>query len=383
MPDFQRIAAHTSADDTLTCAFCGRTSRDGRDLIAANDAAICDECAAACVEALNEPATDDDAINEQPDELAGRRAFFRLLGDADVEQLLEMDALVDVMEQTIRRLSGGASPQSATAVLALAGGRIDCATAYAPADGAEPAVLGTQLTSAFDGNAVVGLPSTLETLLLLSPETGAILAVVGGRYLAHACTAAMSALSARLLARDDASRLTILGPATVARPHLEALESVFELSGVRIWSPTAEDQEALLDRLESNLDVQVARSVEDAVRAADLLVIAVPPGEVTVRPDWIADGTHVMIAGLTISDARDISTTLAHRGRLFVEAGGLATGQNAVVMADVAGKRGDGRRSAREVTIFESVGLTIEHVAAAHVVFQKGVTTDTGRELEL
>jgi len=361
MPDFERIPAGTSeegADGPLECVFCGQTSGDGKDLIAANGTAICDECAAACVEALNKQTADESVTSEQDDESAAR-ASFRALSDADVEQLLDTDALVDAMEETLRRVLGGKPPQSANAVLAVAGGSITSDTAYAPADGAAPTLLGTQVTSAFDGNVATGLPATLETLLLLNPDTGAVVAVVAGGYLADACAAATSALSARLLARDDAGRLAILGSGRIARLHLEALDRVFELSSVRVWSPTSEDQEALLEKIESKIEIEAARSAEDAVRCADLVVIAVPPDELTVRAEWIADGTHVMIAGLADADTHNVVTALTKRGHVFSGSRVLAATRN----------------SPREVTMFESAGTTLAHVAAANLMLQKGAAS--------
>jgi ornithine cyclodeaminase len=379
MPDFQRVPAGSSSDG-LECVFCGRTTADGADLIAASDAAICDECAAACAEAVNDPVRDNEGGNEPE----GPRAFFRVLANAEVEAQVEIGALIDAMEQTIRRASSDVSPEPATAALAVPGGRIVSAAAHAPADeGAQSAAVGVQLTSSFEGNAVVGLPTTLETLLLFSPATGALLALVACGYLADACAAARSAVSARVLARDDAGRLAILGTGRLARLHLEALDQVFELSSVKIWSPTSEEQEALLEQIESDVQVDAARSAEDAVRSADLVVIAVAPSELSVRSEWIADGAHVMVAGLSSSEAHDALAALSARGRLFTDSRLLPGGRNASLLADVAQKRSDGRRSGRDVTMFVAGETAAPQVAAANFVFRKGVAADAGRQLEL
>jgi ornithine cyclodeaminase len=383
MPDFQRVPASPSTHDALECVFCGRTTSDGADLIAANDAAICDECAAACAETMN-AAADEDATDSSAGASSGPRALVSVLAESDVEQLLNIDALVDTVEETVRRVSSDRLPQPASVVLTFAGGRVGLTLACAtpPGDDTQTTILGAQLTSAIDGNAVVGLPTTRETILLLSAETGALLAIVAGRYLVDACAAAMSAVSARLLANDDAGRLAILGSGRIARVHLDALERVFELSSVRIWSQTSEDQEALIEQIESDVPIEAAHSAENAVRSADLVVIAVPPNELLVRPEWIADGTHVMIAGLSDSDARDATATVGVRGRVFVESRTPATGRD-VLLGDVAHKRSDGRRSDREVTIFEAVGMTNAHLAAANLAFRIGAATDKARQVEL
>jgi ornithine cyclodeaminase len=237
---------------------------------------------------------------------------------------------------------------------------------------------------------------------LFSPETGALLAVLGGRYLTEVRTAAVSAVSARLLARDEASRLAIIGSGVQARSHLQALEHVFELSDVRVWSPTAEHQAAFIETVEPTTSARLVGtdSAEQAVLGADIVVLATSSRSPVVQSEWIKEGTHVISVGACRPDQREMDPALVLRGRLFVESRAAALAESGdVVMAiqdhrftaaHIVGELGEllegtieGRRSPREVTIFKSLGLAVEDVVAADAAYRRALAGDAGRELEL
>src|SRR5262249_38492379 len=153
----------------------------------------------------------------------------------------------------------------------------------------DPAVIGAKLLTVFGRNAALDLPTHLATVVLFSAETGAMLAAVRGRSITEMRTAAVSAVSANLLARDDASRLAIIGSGAQARSHLEALERVFEWSEVRVSSPTPEHQEAFLEQMRSSTSARLvgADSAEQAVQAADVVVLATSSAMPVVQNEWI------------------------------------------------------------------------------------------------
>jgi alanine dehydrogenase len=404
MPTLKRVRAETAIDEGLRCSFYGREPAAESDLIAGADVFICDECVAACSEmtAAVDDDEGDDADSEDREAVeeprSRRQTFVRLLTDGDVAGLLPMDALIEAMEGALRQFSTGRVVQPVRTVLPVG----DAFFGVMPAYVREPAALGAKLLSLFTRNGALDLPTHLATILLFSPETGTLLAVVGGGYITEARTAAVSAISADLLARDDASRVAIIGSGAQARSHLQALETVFELSEVRVWSPTPEHQTAFIEEMESATAARLvgADSAEQACLAADLVVLATSAREPVVQSDWVKPGAHVISVGACRPDQREMDPALVSRARLFVDSRAAALVESGdVVMAiaerrftaaHIAGELGEllegkveGRRSPRDVTIFKSLGLAVEDVIAAELAYRRAVAGDVGREFEL
>ena len=412
MRQLQKITADTAMSEGLRCAFCNRAPSEGSDLIAGPDVVICDECVAGCNDLLAESdASNEETSPEGGDErdvrretASSRQTFFRILSEGDVADLIATDDLIDAMEATLPRFSGGEVIQPARTVLATKGERDFLAVmpAYLPAGVQKPAILGTKLITMFHENAGLDLPTHLPTVLLFSADTGALLAVVGGRYITAACTAAVSAVSAKLLAHDDAGHLAIIGSGAHARSHLQALERIFELSSVSVWSPTPEHQAAFIEEMKSATRVRLdgADSAGHAVREADLIVLATSSCDPVIQQEWIRPGTHVMSVGACRPDQREMDPALVKRARLFVDSRATALAESGDVvlgirehlftashivgeLGDVIANRVEGRRSPRDVTIFKSLGLAVEDVVAADLAYRRAVTQDAGRELEL
>jgi alanine dehydrogenase len=410
MPALQRIAAEIAAAEGLQCSFCGRDPAEGSDLIAGPEVFICDECVAAC----NDMVAGEDAAGDEeraasteadggPTE-GGRsrleRTFFRLLTEADVAALITIDDLIAAMEVTLGRFSSGETVQPVRTVLPVAGGHEFFAVM--PAYVRKPAVLGAKLVTVFGRNAALDLPTHLATVLLFSPETGALVAVLGGRYITEIRTAAVSAVSANLLAADDAASLAIVGSGVQARSHLRALERVFELSEVRVWSPTPEHQTAFIEEMESTVKAPLvgADSAKRAVQDADLVVLATSSSEPVVHDGWIKAGAHVMSVGACRPDQREMDPVLVQRGRLFVdsraaaltESGDIVIGiqEHRFTASHIVGELGEvvegrvpGRQSPQDVTIFKSLGLAVEDVVAADLAYRRALGRDAGQEIEL
>jgi ornithine cyclodeaminase len=404
MPTLQRVPAESAIDEGLTCSFCGREPAAESDLIAGPNVFICDECVAACTEMTgasddewHAAAADEDGEPvEEPPQRAG--TFFRLLTEGDVAALLPMDTLIEAMEGALRRFSSGGVVQPVRTVLPVG----DAFFGVMPAYVREPAALGAKLVSVFSRNSALDLPTHLATVLLFSPETGALLAVVGGGYITETRTAAVSAISANLLARDDAARLAIIGSGAQARSHLVALEHVFELSEVRVWSPTPEHQAAFIEEVEPRTTARLigVDSAEQAVLAADIVVLATSSPEPVVQSEWIKAGAHVISVGACRPDQREMDPALVSRGRLFVDSRAAALAESGDVLmaiqerrftaSHIVGELGElidgkveGRRSPRDVTIFKSLGLAVEDVVAAELAYRRALAGDAGRELEL
>jgi alanine dehydrogenase len=319
-----------------------------------------------------------------------------LLSETDVRHLLSMDDLIQCMESALAEFSSGRTQQPLRTVLEVGPSHafFGVMPAFMPAMGA----LGTKLVTVFGSNAALGLPSHLATILLLDSMTGELLSVMDGRYITEARTAAVSAVSARLLAREDAGVLAILGSGVQARSHLRAFSHVRALRDVRVWSPNERHRRTFAEDMHREIAAPVSpvATVQEAVGGADLVVLATAAREPILRSEWIADGAHVAAVGACRPDHREMETALVKRARVFVDSrtGALAEAgdlvipmrEGAIDAAHIAGELGQlasgavaGRRSPAEVTLFKSLGMAVEDVAAAHLAYERATERGLGR----
>jgi ornithine cyclodeaminase len=319
-----------------------------------------------------------------------------ILSETDVRHLLSMDDLIQSMESALAEFSSGRTQQPLRTVLEIGPGHafFGVMPAFMPASGA----LGTKLVTVFGTNPALGLPSHLATILLMDSTTGELLSVMDGRYITEARTAAVSAVSARLLAREDAGVLAILGSGVQARSHLRAFSHVRALRDVRVWSPSEIHRRGCADEMHREIAVPVSpvATVREAVDGADLVVLATAAREPILRSEWIADGAHIAAVGACRPDQREIETGLIKRARVFVDSrtGALAEAgdlvlpirEGAIDASHIAGELGQlaagavaGRQSPGEVTLFKSLGMAVEDVAAAHLAYQRATERGLGR----
>ena len=284
------------------------------------------------------------------------RVFFRLLREADIARLLPLDDIIELMADALRRFSAGQVAQPVRTVLPVGshGQLFGMMPAYIPG----LPTFGAKLVSVVPSNAGTRVPTHLATVLLFTPETGALVAVVDGQYITEYRTAAVSAVSADLLAREESGVLAIIGSGVQARSHLEAMDRVFELSETRVWSPTPEHQEQFVDDMKTVTASRLvgSPSAADAVRGADLVVIATSASEPVVQNDWVKTGAHVISVGACRPTERELDPALVRRGRLFVdsraaalvESGDIVMGIQEDHLPPVAHHRGAGRGDRRQ-----------------------------------
>ena len=321
-----------------------------------------------------------------------------LLTEEDVKALLTMDDLIETMGLALADFSARGVTQPVRTVLQI--GEQRAFYGVMPAWMPSRPALGTKLVTVFESNAERDLPTHLATIVLLDPETGALLALMDGRYLTEARTAAVSALSVRHLSRENASVLAIIGSGVQARSHLEAISLVRDLSDVRVWSPNRARVEAFVKdaRPHSRARMSAAGSAQAAVQDADIVVLVTSAKDPVVRSEGIADGAHVCAVGACRPTHREMEAALVARGELYVdsreaalvEAGDIVLAMNEGIigaahikgeLGEVVPKPGEGRSPAdTRVTIFKSLGLAVEDVAAAHLVHQRAL--DAGRGME-
>lgn len=297
----------------------------------------------------------------------------RFFNEDEVRAHLRMPDLIEAMQQALVDFSAGRVQQPVRTVLKFGQNSLfGLMPSYVPA---LPA-LGAKLVTVCAANAARGLGTHQAVIVMLDPETGVAQAILDGRYITEARTAAVSAVSARLLARQDARVLGILGSGVQARSHHEALSLVRPFSEVRAWSPNPDR----LRQFAAETGARAMPNAEAAVRDADVVVAATASPTPVVQSEWVKDGAHVIAVGACIPSQRELDPALVQRARLVVdsreaalkEAGDVVIGiaEGRWTASHIAAELGElpARQNDREITVFKSLGLAVEDIFAAHLV---------------
>jgi ornithine cyclodeaminase len=311
-----------------------------------------------------------------------------ILSEHDVTSLLTMGECIGVMEEALAALARGEVHQPLRSVIRPEGapGFLGLMPAYR---GGENARYGLKEVCVFPGNPAKGLDTHLGAVLLHSGETGELLAIVNASAITAIRTAAVSAVATKLLARQDAATLAIIGSGVQARSHLAAIPLVRGIREVRISSRRRETAEDLAASDRSNLSMRIAAGVEEAVDGADIIVTATSSKEPVIRREWIAAGTHINAVGSSVRTARELDGATVAAATLFVDRRESTTSesgdylfalQEGTISADhiraeigeILTGRARGRTSHDEITIFKSLGLAIEDLAAVAFLHEKG-----------
>ena len=320
-----------------------------------------------------------------------------LLREEDVRAVLTMPDLIAAMRPALIEYSTGRAQQPLRTVLTI--GEQPAFFATMPASLTDPAAVGSKLVTIFPSNHDRGLPSHLATIVLLDPGTGALMALIDGRYITEARTAAVSAVSAEALAMPEAAVLAILGSGVQARSHLEALRCVRRLREVRVWSPNDSHRTAFAREMTSlaGIPVLAASSAARAVEGADLIVAATASTTALIGAGDVSAGSHICAVGACRPTHRELDAALVARALTFVdsrigalaEAGDivLARDEGAITADHVAGELGEllsglvpGRQSPEQITLFKSLGMAVEDVAAAHLAYTRARASGRGQE---
>jgi alanine dehydrogenase len=323
-----------------------------------------------------------------------------VVNQAEVEALLPMAECMDVMQRALRALADGDAVLPLRTVVPLRDGR--SAFAAMPAYLGQPASVGIKVITVFPGNDGTHLDSHQGAVLLFEVEHGQLLAVMDASAITAIRTAAVSGVATRALARDDAADLAILGAGVQAMTHLDAMRVARPIARVRVWSRSAERARRFALRASERfgVDVEPVGSAREAVDGAAVVCTTTSSREPVLRGEWLAAGVHVNAVGASLPTARELDSEAVRRARLYVdrresalnEAGdfliprreGTITDDHIVgELGDLLVGRVDGRRSPTEVTLFKSLGLAVEDVAAAHHIYAKAVRAGRGRRVEL
>ena len=321
-----------------------------------------------------------------------------IVNQQNVRRTFGMPAAIDVMRHALIALdrSEALQPLRSSFSLPVEGAMCWLMPAYA----GSPASLGVKVLTAYSGNAG-SAHDTHQGAVLLFGEHGELLALIDATSITATRTAAMSAVATDALARPDANRLAILGSGAQAMSHLEAMSQVRRIVHTTVWSRTVEHAErfarAAADRL--GVDVEVARTVAAAVAEAD--IVCTVTGAQTPILDYglMRRGTHINAVGSGSAVHREISSAVVRDATVYVdriesalrEAGEivLAIADGTITGAHIRGEIGavlsgriGGRQSADEVTLFKSVGLGVEDVAAARMIYAECVRNGLGTDVQ-
>lgn len=293
-----------------------------------------------------------------------------ILDEAAVRSLLRVEDVIPAMERALGDLSRGQVVQPVRTMMPVAehAGFLGLMPAYTGG------ALGVKLVTFYPNNR--GVHTHHAVIQLFEPETGEPLVTMDGRLITEVRTAAVSAVATRQLARPDASVLALLGSGVQARSHLKALPLVRSFREVRVWSPRHADAFA------REFGVRAAASAEEAVRGAHVIVTATTSRTPVLRGEWLSPGAHVNAVGAPRPDWRELDDEVLRMARLYVdsreaaltESGDVrAAGEIVAEIGEVINRVKPGRQSPDEITVFKSLGLAVEDIVTADLVYRKAL----------
>lgn len=324
----------------------------------------------------------------------------RIITQAEVEQLLPMSECVEVMSEALTTLARGDAVLPLRTMVRLPDrpGLLGLMPAYL----GSPRIMGLKVVTVMPGNHGTAYDSHQGAVLIFEVEHGSPVAIIDGTSITAIRTAAVSGVATRALAREDAGDLAILGSGVQAATHLDAMKTVRTLRRVRVWSRDTAHAAAFAARASARhgLRVEIAGSARAAVEGADLVCTATSAPHPVLEGAWLAPGVHVNAVGACTRDARELDTAAVAAARLYVdrresalnEAGDFLIARSEGAFGDdhIVGELGEvligkapGRRSPDERTLFESLGIAVEDLAAAHHIWRKAEVQDRGISVEL
>jgi ornithine cyclodeaminase len=312
-----------------------------------------------------------------------------VVGYDEVLRLLPMADCIIVMRRTLAALARGEGVQPLRSVVRPP----DLPGFMAVMPGYAPGALGAKVLGLFAGNPALGKDTHQGVVVLLSPETGELVAVLDASAITAVRTAAVSAVATDVLARPEATRLAVIGAGVQARAHVAAIAAVRPLTDAIVVARDPHRTRACAAETSAatGLAVRAGEHPESAVRAADIIVTVTTSSEPVVHGDWLADGVHINAVGAFGTGARELDTLTMTRGRLYVDRRQSALAESGDLLLaglgaqHIVGELGEvligaapGRGGDGSITIFKSLGLAIEDVAAAAYVVGRARAAGVG-----
>jgi alanine dehydrogenase len=325
-----------------------------------------------------------------------------LLNQHEVEELLDLDELTNALAGAMVDLSAGRAsvPHRVGARVEERDGLLAAMPGYTPS----AAVLASKLVTLFPRNADVGIPTHHAVIAVFDPDNGRPAALLDGTAITAIRTGAGSALATRLLAREDAATLAILGTGVQARSHASAVTRVRAFKELRVAGRTPAKAAALAEELAGELDVAVrtAASWEEACDGADVICATTHALEPVVRREWLGPGAHVTSVGYNVK-GREVDDETVADSLVVVESReaalapvpsgspdllqpiekGLIDADDVIEVGELVDESKPGRTSSEEITLYKSVGVAVQDGTAAALVLQAAREHGAGRVVEL
>lgn len=320
----------------------------------------------------------------------------RFFDAAAVDAALSYPGLVDILEAAF--IKGAIAPPRHHHGVAL-DGRPEATLLLMPAWQARTAgsafagrFMGVKAVTVFPDNDTQGKPAVFGTYVLLSAESGEALAVMDATRLTAWRTAAASALASRSLSRPDSARLLMVGAGALAPFLIRAHASVRPIREIAIWNRSQPRAQALVATLAKfGMMAAIVSDLASAAAQADIISTATLSAEPLIRGAWLKPGTHLDCVGAYRPSMRETDDDVVRQARIFVDTRAGAFGEAGDILQplhagviDRDAVQGDlfdlcrgtvaGRGSASEITLFKSVGASIEDLAAAVAVYERAVT---------
>ena len=323
-----------------------------------------------------------------------------IVNQKEVAELLPMDECITVMEETLTAVARGEAVLPLRPVMRLAdkGGALGMMPGYL----ANIDAIGLKVITVFHGNHGTKYDSHQGAVMLFESKHGQLLSIMDASSITAIRTAAVSAVATRLLSRENARSLAILGSGVQAKTHLAAMRAVRTITDVRVWSRNTDHAREFSEKESKRhgIPITVWANVEDAVRDADIICTTTGSRDPVLEGKWISPGTHINAVGSSIAVARELDASAVKMSSLFVDRrestlneGGdflIAKQEGAVDDSHILGEIGEiltgqlkGRKNADEITLFKSLGLAVEDVASANHVYQKALDSGKGTLVEL
>lgn len=323
-----------------------------------------------------------------------------VLKQAEVENLLPIRECINVMAEALADLARGNVYLPLRMVIMPPDAAGDMALMPSYRSGERPAY-GVKVVCVFPENAARGLDSHQGSVMLFSAETGQLLALLNASSITAIRTAAVSGVATKLLAREDAGELAIVGSGVQARAHIEAMACVRPIKRAKVASRTFEHAQSFAREFSQRypFPIEPVDNVEAAVRDAELIVTATTAREPILEREWISPGAHLNVVGSSIPTTREVDSATMAAASLFVDRrestvneGGdylFALREGAIAADHIKAEIGElligehpGRISPHEITLFKSLGLAIEDLASADYLYRKAQEQQAGTWVE-
>lgn len=323
-----------------------------------------------------------------------------VLNHKQVTELLLMPACIDVMAEALAAVAKKEAYQPLRTIIRPEGAKGVMATMPSYMYG-ERAAYGLKEVCVFPNNPNIGKDAHQGSVLLHSGETGELLAMMNASAITAIRTGAVSGVATRLLAREDAEDLAIIGAGVQGQSHLAAMATVRPIQRVRIADKLTGFAQKFADKMSTKYEfpIEAVDNNEDAVRGADIIVTVTSSTEPILKRDWIADGAHLNVVGSSFPHCREADTATMVASKLFVdrrestlnEAGDylIAAQEGAIGPDHIQAEIGEiligdarGRGSDEEITLFKSLGLAVEDLAAAEYIYRQAKEQKIGNWME-